>query len=358
MRSRIRWVVLLALLLVLGGGLSWWWFRGGTTDHDLTTPDHVEDVFSAIGDVVPTAQVGAHVPGVAVAVAQDGTVAWSRSFGVPDGTVFQAGSISKTVAAATVLALADRGLLDLDTPVSAYLRSWRLPTDWPDPDAVTLRHLLSHTAGIDTSGYLGWPAGRPMPSTAQSLSGADTGAPVRQSKPIGEYSYSGGGYTIVQQAVEDVTGEPFADVVRREVLVPLGMSSSGYGCTQSAVPSPVDATGHLDDGKPAPRYRYAESAAAGFCTTADDLAKLAGWLGSSDPRAEEMRTPAAGTGGRYGLGVELMSSTTVGHVGVNRGFHAELLVNPDDGLGLAVLTDGDGGGDVVDAVIEAWHDAD
>jgi CubicO group peptidase (beta-lactamase class C family) len=344
--------------MVLAAGSAWWWRQGKTPDHDLTPPRRLADVVAAITDVVPTAQTGAHVPGVAVGIAQDGDIAWTKSFGVAAGTVFQAGSISKTVAAAAVLSLADRGLVNLDTPVEAYLRSWRLPRDFPRPDEVTLRHLLSHTAGIDTPGYRGLPEDRPLPSTAQSLSGAATGAPVRQSATPGKYAYSGGGFTIAQQVVEDVTGEAFADVVRREVLTPLGMVSSGYDCTRAAAPGPKDAVGHLADGDPAPRYRYAEAAAAGFCTTVDDLARLAAWLGSSDSRAEEMRTAADGTDGRYGLGVELMSSSTVGHQGVNRGFHAELLANPDQRLGLVVLTDGDGGGEVVDSVLEAWHQAD
>ena len=346
-----------ALLLAVAG-LTWWRLQSGTPDHDLTEPDNVAAVVGAISRAVPDAQRDAHVPGVAVAVTEGDDVAWSHTFGVPAGTVFEAGSISKTVAAAAVLALVDDGRVDLDEPVATYLRTWRLPDAFPDPDEVTLRALLSHTAGIDTPGYLGLPADQPLPSTAESLDGAATGAAVRQTETPGEYTYSGGGFTIAQQVVEDVTGEPFADVVRREVLEPLGMTSSGYECTQADQPAPADAPGHLADGEAAPRYRYAEAAAAGLCTTADDLARFAVWLGSSDPRAREMREAATGTDGVYGLGVEIEGSSTVRHVGINRGFHAELLVNPGARVGLVVLTNGDEGGDVVDAVLNAWHDAD
>ena len=142
---------------------------------------------------------------------------------MPAGTVFQAGSISKPVAAATVLALADEGVVDLDEPVSTYLTSWRLPADSPDPDGVTLRALLSRqAAGIDTPGYLG--TDRAAATTSESLKAG----PCARARTRGNFQYSGGGYLIAQQVVEDVTGEPFADVgVSREVLDPLGMSASG-----------------------------------------------------------------------------------------------------------------------------------
>ncbi|GAA1515285.1 hypothetical protein GCM10009788_19570 [Nocardioides humi] len=326
------------MLVLAAAVVVWWVVRDSSVDHRLTRPGDLAAVTDAIAGAVPDAQAAAEVGGVEVGVVEDGDVAWSRGFGVDGTTVLQAGSISKTVAAAAILALVDEGVLDLDTPVAAYLRAWRLPDDFTDPDAVTLRRLLSHTAGIDTPGYLGRPADRPLPSTAEALAG------VRQSEEVGSYAYSGGGFTIAQEVVEEVTGEPFADVVRRTVLAPLGMTASGYTCTQGG---PEAGAG----------YRYAEAAAAGLCTTAEDLARFAIWLGSDDPRAVAMRRPADGTGGHYGLGAEI-DGDTVGHLGVNRGFHAELRVDPGAGVGVVVLTNGDRGGEVVDAVLRAWHEAD
>jgi CubicO group peptidase (beta-lactamase class C family) len=356
MRSRNLLLAGGVVLVLVMAALSWRLLWGGGPDHELTAPEDLDAVVDAIEGAVPDAQRNAHVPGVAVAVIEGDEIAWDESFGVPAGTVFQAGSISKPVAVAAILSLAQDGMLDLDAAVSTYLRSWRLPDDFPNPDAVTLRHLLSHTAGIDTSGYEGLPADRPLPTTDESLQGAATGTPVRQSGTPGKYAYSGGGYTIAQQVIEDVTGEPFATVVRREVLDPLGMSSSGYECTQDVSAAQIATPGHEADGAEAPHYRYAEAAAAGLCSTADDLARFAAWLGSPAPRAEAMRAAAPGADGDYGLGVEL-GDDTVGHVGINRGFHAELLVNPDARVGLVVLTNGDRGGEVVEAVLEAWHDA-
>ena len=138
------------------------------------------------------------------------------------------------------------------------------------------------------------------------------------------------------------------------------MDSTGYACTQDAAAGPAWAGGHDNHGKPTVHYRYAELAAAGLCATAGDLGRFAAWLGSDDPRAGLMRSAAGGTNGQYGLGVELYEhdgTTTAGHQGVNRGFHAQLLVNPADDVALVVVTNGDNGATVIEAVLRAWHDA-
>lgn len=118
-------------------------------------------------------------------------------------------------------------------------------------------------------------------------------------------------------------------------------------------PTRPRAAGHDTRGRPTVHHRYAEPAA-------DDLGRFAAWLGSDDPRAELMRTAADRTDGRYGLGVELYEddgTTAAGHRGVNRGFHAQLLVNAGDGVALVVLANGENGAAVIEAVLRARHDA-
>lgn len=351
--SAIVWAVMLALAGV---------------DRTLPRAAELATVTAAIDSAVPGALASQRVPGAAVAVIQDGDVVWSQGYGVaaPGGeavtasTVFQVGSISKTVAAATLLGLADDNVLGLDDPVWPLLNSWRLPSDWPDADAVTVRRLLSHTAGISQPGYLGLSPGPPLPTTAESLNGATTGTAVTQKQPSGSYAYSGGGYTLAQLVAEDATGEPFAELARRYVFTPIGVDSTGYTCTQNAGTGPAWAAGHNGRGEPTVHYRYPELAAAGMCATADDLGRFAAWLGSDDPRAELMRTATDGTNGKYGLGVELYErdgTMTAGHPGVNRGFHAQLLVNTVDDVAIVVLTNGDNGGAVIEAVLRAWRDA-
>jgi hypothetical protein len=105
-----------------------------------------------------------------------------------------------------------------------------------------------------------------------------------------------------------------------------------------------------------PRYRYPEAAAGGVCTNATDLAKFAAWLASDDPRSATMREPADGAQGIYGLGLEIYAGTTVGHVGVNRGFNARLVVDQNEELGLLVITNGDRGAEVADEVVTAWQE--
>jgi len=310
---------------------------------------------SRLGAAVDDAMADHPVPGVQVAVVGGGRTTWTRAWGAgtDDDSVFQIGSLSKPVASATIAHLADRGVLDLDTPVGDLLTSWSLPAGTPHPDDVTLRRLLSHTAGIDVSGYLGHDPAAPLPTTAEALDDDTTtadGDRVAQDGDVGSFRYSGGGYTIAQQVVEDVTGRPFADVVAEQVLGPLGMTHSGYACTTTASAAPDEATGHDLEGRPSPRWRYAEQAAAGLCSTASDLARFAAWLGSDDPVAAALRRPVAAS---YGLGVhvdDVDGETVVGHDGNNRGFMSDLRVDPATGVGLVVVTDGDAGGAVIDAV--------
>ena len=146
------------------------------------------------------------VPGVGVALFRRGTLAWARGWGVRDvasctavtaATAFQAASISKTVAALTIVRLAERGALDLDADVSRYLKSWR------PPPGLTLRALLGHTAGLGVHGFPGYPQGAALPTLPQILDGtpaANTEA-VRPVSPRGVVVYSGGGYEVAELAV-------------------------------------------------------------------------------------------------------------------------------------------------------------
>lgn len=362
--SRLAGTATAVVLLAAG---AWWLLIDRSDDYhdvDLQRPDDLTAAVDAIRRAVPPALDRASVPGAAVAVVADGSTLWSDGFGVTTTggtevtaeTVFQVGSISKPVAAATILALADDGVLDLDEPVADLLSSWQALDAFPDPGSITLRRLLSHTAGMDTPGYLGVPADEPFPTTVESLEGATTGSPVRQSETPGEYSYSGGGYTIAQLVAEDVTGRPFGELAAQYVFEPLGMTSSGYDCTQLDELAPIAASGHDSDGEPTPRYRYPEAAAGGVCTNATDLAKFAAWLASDDPRSATMRQPADDADDIYGLGLEIYGGATVGHVGVNRGFNSRLVVNPDEGLGLLVITNGDRGAEIADEILSAWQE--
>lgn len=168
---------------------------------------------------------------------------------------FQAGSISKPVAALLALRLVGAGVLDLDEDVNERLASWELPQG----DGVTLRRLLGHTAGLGVSFFPGYESGTALPSLEQILDGeppANT-APVRlEATPGSGFRYSGGGYVLLQLLLEEVTGTPFAELAAEHVLGPLGMASTTF--------SPRSGPGHV----------YPEEAAAGLWTTAADLARF------------------------------------------------------------------------------------
>ena len=225
----------------------------------------------------------ARVPGLSVLVRfADGRTV-RRTYGtagtvgpVTDATTFQALSLTKPLTAMVALALVDDGLLDLDEPILRRLRGWRLPperTGGFDPDGVTLRRLLSHSAGLSVNGY-GWTeAAARLPAAALLASARDDAHTLRLLEPPGtRLRYSGGGFAIVELAVEEATGRRFADVARTRVLEPLGAMSSDFEPT--ATHAATLATPHDAVGRPRPTLDLASVAASGLVATVNDLATL------------------------------------------------------------------------------------
>ena len=308
------------------------------------------------------------VPGVAVAVIVDRAIAWSGEYGsagdgrgpVRSSTLFQAASISKAVAALGVMVLVEHGDLDLDDDVNRSLRSWRVPASAHTADApVTLRHLLSHTAGTTVPGFPGYARGEVVPSPVQVLAGAapaNTPAVESFAAPGTVAQYSGGGSTIVQQLVSDVTGRDFAELMRDLVLGPLAMVDSGFD--QPIAPSRARhaAAGHRADGTPLPggHHVYPELQAAGLWTTATDLARwviavqaaLAGEVGSIVGVETARSMVEVVPPGVFGLGPEIAGggrARRFGHGGSNAGFRGQVDGLLDGRSGMVILTNGDGG---------------
>lgn len=306
-----------------------------------------------------------HVPGLSIAVINGGEIEWARGYGVTEhggttrvdtATLFQAGSISKPVAATGALLLVERGMLALDEDVNARLTSWRVPeNEYTREQKVTLRRILTHSAGLTVHGFPGYRAGVELPSLTQVLDGvipANT-EPVRVNVVPGtEGRYSGGGITVMQLLMQDVTGEPFPILMQRRVLGPLGMVHSTYEQPLPDAPGRIAATGHeqLDTPVPGRFHTYPEMAAAGLWTTPSDLAR---W-------AIELQRARAGEPGRvlspemagqmlspqfdgWGLGVQLVgsdSSTMFFHGGRNEGFLATLRAFVSHGQGVVIMTNG------------------
>jgi len=332
----------------------------------LTVPAALPELTAKIDREAPRLLARHRVPGAAVAVVWRGRPAWARGYGFSGGaaagrvtaaTVFQVASVSKPVSALGILIVAARRRLDLDAPVAPRLRGWRFPASEYDPRGVTLRRLLSHTAGLSVPGYPGHRPDRPLPSTIASLSGdsAGAGAVRLTARPGAEYRYSGGGYLVAQALVEDVTGRPFGAVMRDLLLEPTGMRASRYG-----IGGEPAARGHDANGRPLPDYRV-ELAPGGLRSTAPDLAHFLAALmaPTSGPIAHavvvEALTPAAGTGGDYGLGFALRTlaggDRMISHDGSNRGWRSLIVAFPDRQLGLVVLTNGDNGDAVTNGLL-------
>lgn len=318
------------------------------------------------------------VPGVSVAVVDGGRVAWARGYGVEEvgtdrrvtaATLFQAASISKPVAALGALRLVERGDLALDEEVNGRLRSWRVPpSDALAGEPVTLRRLLTHSAGLTVHGFRGYASDEPVPATVEVLagSGPSNSAPVVVDLAPGtEWRYSGGGYTVAQLLMEEVGGQPFPALMRALVLEPLGMRQSTYDQPLPLGLRPHAATGHRPDGQPVPgRYHtYPEMAAAGLWTTPADLARYiigvqrarAGEEGAvlDAELAEAMLTPAIGD---WGLGPQLDGEGSLvrfQHGGSNQGFRAFFLGFAERGQGVAVMTNSDAGSPLAQEIVLA-----
>ena len=315
-----------------------------------------------------------HVPGVSVAVIRDFKIHWAKGYGVADvvtnrpvetTTAFQAASISKPVTAMATVRLAQEGRLSLDQDINSLLKSWHVPvSDLSRTQPVTPRSLLSHTSGSDDGfGFPGFEPSAPRPTVVQVLNGEapSTIGPVRFVRPpFTGQKYSGGGTEIIQLALTDLTGLPFAELMRQKVLEPLGMTSSSY--EQPPVGEMIERTARAHDGAGKSMgvkwHVYPEQAAAGLWTTPSDLARFAieaqraiqGPTGKvlSQASVREMIAPTGLGPFAVGFSIEKRGEGWYfGHSGGNWGFLCDLVAHVRKGYGVVVMTNGDGGNAVI-----------
>lgn len=229
------------------------------------------------------------IPAASIAVINDGKIEWAKAYGelasniakkTNTTTRFQAGSVSKPVAAFAILSLVDKKLIELDENVNSKLTSWKVPeNEYTKTNKVTLRNLLSHSSGLGVIGFDGYMKGENIPNITQTLDGLppSNNPPVRvEFLPSSKMSYSGGGYNVAQQLVEDVTKEEFCEFMDSVLLKPLNMTDSTFGFLDMETSVNI-AYAHPTNGVPMTGgwKTYPESAAAGLWTTPIDLAK---WL--------------------------------------------------------------------------------
>lgn len=317
------------------------------------------------------------VPGMAILVLREGEPFLFEGVGYADreqelaptpDTVFNIASISKIVAAWGYMRLVQKGELDLDEPVVPKLSGFELPRSRHDADGVTLRRILCHTAGLNVHGIAGFEPGRELPPLVDVLKGKTPSCKkVRlQYAPGDRFSYSGGGYLLAQLLFEELEGAAFGKVLRDEVLEPLGMESSGFGWSEELLASaavPYDRRGKRIEG-----HRFVGVSAAGFQTTAADLARFVQASmpafrrdGDKDVLSDEllrsMLQPADTKTPDWGLAYIIPAfgdGGVFGHSGAYHGWIACVWFVPTTGDALIVLTNGTNADRFLDRIESVW----
>lgn len=372
-------LVIPALLCVSAAGLAQETKSAAKSDDAKVRQQRVESGIEPVelGGGQPAAKLSLndlmnafHDPALTVAVIDGYKIVWAEAYGVTDyasktpvtpKTLFQAGSISKPVAAAGMMLLVQQGKLSLDEDVNAKLKTWKVPeNEFTKEQKVTLRRLASHTAGLTVHGFPGYDVDDKIPTLVEILNGtkplANT-APIRVDfVPGTKWRYSGGGVTIEQLLMMDVTGKPFPALMKELVLEKEGMTDSSYEQPLAGAWQARTATGTYRDGKPVHGkwHIYPEMAAAGLWTTPTDLAKFAIDIALSkqgksnkvltQKTVEEMLThPPSAPDFGIGFAVSASHAGEFGHNGADEGFQAILVMNYETGQGFAAMADSDNG---------------
>jgi CubicO group peptidase (beta-lactamase class C family) len=330
-----------------------------------------------------------NVPGVSIAVINSDEIEWAKGYGtlevggnksVTPDTLFQSASIGKSLTAAATAYFVETGYLSLDENVNDKLVSWQVPENWfTKRKKVTLRKLLSHSAGMTVHGFRGYAEGEKIPTLLQILDGKPpaNNDPIRVDKTPGKaFRYSGGGFQVIQQLLEDIQKEPFSVIMQESVLKPCGMTSSAYELLLPEDRIDSAATAHNINGIPVVGKWHnlaAFGAGGGLWTAPTDLARFAieiskAYKGKSDKIvsqkfAEIMLTPQTGTGNfgrrvskllpgfcsqiKYGLGFILCDKDDdfiFWHGGHNLpGYRSLLVVMPEKEQGIVIMINGEKG---------------
>ncbi len=318
---------------------------------------------------VETRMLQHKTPALSVAVIRDGKLDWSAAWGrlETDGaragcdSLFQAGSLAKPATVLAALRMQQQGIVDFDEDIETYLSSWHLPAGrQTGANPVALRNLFAHTAGITPGGYEGYAQGQPMPTDQQTVR-ADAPSNARKVEvldaPGASLKYSGGGYTVAEIALQDRLRQPFEQIMRTWLTVPVGMKQADFTQPLPAPSHGHAARGHLIDGSVVPGgwHNHPEQAAAGLWATASDMAALLieirkGWQGRSavftqDSIRELLANPIDG----HAYGFRLIGEDDqvfITHYGGTVGYRAGMTLNLNTGNGAVYLSNSDNGSDL------------
>ncbi len=336
-----------------------------------------------------------NIPAVSITVIENNEISWTQEYYSQSNNesknfnpaIFQVASISKTINAVLAMkVLVESGLVGLDDDVNQYLKDWQIEN--PFDEKVTLRRLLSHTAGINVGGFYGyssthqnkltstiilkgnnelslspdkWPSPDEWPPP-ECAKGTSNNVPVKVIiKPGTKENYSGGGTTIIQKLIEDVTGESYAALAKKYIFVPLNMNSSTFETLYPEKNSQNIQLGYDREGNPIDGgWRiYPELAAVGLWTTSGDIAKFSvailkalndpqnGFISQDTAKALIQKQPHS----QFGLGFEIYQFgeiTAFGHGGTNEGYKCGVVILPDKQTGIVIMTNSDNGDKLID----------
>jgi CubicO group peptidase (beta-lactamase class C family) len=314
------------------------------------------------------------IPGCNIALVQDNEVVWTEGYGYADvasgrvltvDTPMSVQSITKSVTAWGIMRLGENGLIDLDAPVSQYLKSWQFPlSDYPT-EKITVRQLLSHTSGMPLGDFTNiYSPGEAMPSNRDVM----TGEAVLMREPGTGFWYSNTGYNLLEILIEDVTGQSFSDYIRTEVLLPLGMESATFDIDKAVTTYPP--TGYNLKGEPVPVYLYPSKASGGLFATAHDIARFAASGMQENPilsieSFNRMYQPESYKIGIYGLifdaygfghYIEKLPNgmLSVSHGGQGNGIMTHLQAVPETGDAIVLLTNSQRSWPFIAYVLSDW----
>lgn len=319
------------------------------------------------------------VPAVSIAFIDKGTIQWAKAYGYhsfdsliasDENSLFQAASISKPIAAMAALSMVEEGKLGLDDNVNEYLKGWQIEeNEFTKEEKVTLRRLLTHSAGLTVHGFRGYSANEEVPELIQVLNGelpANSDKVVPDIIPGSTSRYSGGGYTVMQKMLEDISGETFPALMEKRILAKIGMKNSSYMQPLQQESHSHAAIGHRPNGDiiEGRWHTYPEMAAAGLWTTPSDLLLYAlevqnslsgnSNLVLSQEMTKEMLTRQIASQG-LGPGLHGEGDTlTFGHGGANEGYRCQFIAFAKSGQGVAVMTNSDNGGALISEILRSF----
>jgi CubicO group peptidase (beta-lactamase class C family) len=368
MKNLLRFTLLFSFLIsfLLFQGSNLWAQQDSTSDAIAQIERGISDADDELAKLsIEELLEQLNVPGVSVAVIKDFSILWSKGYGTADvvagtavdtETLFQAASISKPVNAMAILKAAEDGHFSIDQDINSVITGWQIPeSQFTQNEFVSARMLASHTSGLgDGFGFPGYDPSEPLPTLQQIFDGeepSNVGVVRVVRPPMTAYHYSGGGVTILQQALIDTYNQPYAELMQELVLNPVGMTQSTF---EQPLPAELDrnaARAHSFRGEASgPKWHvYPEQAAAGLWTTSTDLAKFAIEVQLSaqnrsnavlnQESTKEMLSPVGV--GPFAVGFSITKRGEgwyFDHGGSNFGFQAQLTAHLSKGYGYAIMT--------------------